>query len=263
VLIDVHGHIGRSPDTAEELTLLGAYLDAARIGRLLISSHAATRTAGDVEEVPANLAALTAQRADPRLVPLYRVRLGRFDAHVSAFAGALSLERFAGALFAPALDDYPCDDPRLEAYFAVLAQLRRPAFMLVQGSGQARPARAHALARRTPHVPLVMICAARGPHWAEATDALERTAQQGGADLLLATSHASIAEVRHTVERAGADRLLLGSDAVAGGRVHIARQVTWLDDLRSAISEDDYEAITRANAERLLSQAGAAASQLR
>ena len=257
MLIDVHGHIGRSADAAGELALLGAYMDAARVGKLLVSNHAATRAAGDVEEIPANLATLTAHRADPRLVPLYRVRLGRFDSHVSAFAGALSLERFAGALFAPALDDYACDDARLDAYFGVLAKLRRPAFMLVQGSGAARPGRAHTLARRAPDVPLVMVSAARGPHWTEAIEVLERTALQGGANTWLCTSHASVAEVRHAVERVGSSRLLLGSDAVAGGQAHVVRQVSFLDDLRTAIRDEHWEAITGANAEQML--AGAAA----
>ncbi|HMQ17144.1 MAG TPA: hypothetical protein PKC49_14335, partial [Phycisphaerae bacterium] len=139
--IDVHRHIGELPGrpTPTEADL-AAYAKAAGVERLLVSNLDAAGNGGaDIEEADANHAVLERCRGDAHLAPLYWCRPGRSDSHACALAGALALEPFAGAVFAPGMNGMSPDDRVMEPYLTALERAGRPAFFLTSREPPGRP----------------------------------------------------------------------------------------------------------------------------
>lgn len=251
MIVDAHGHLGRLGARDCSLAQIRQYLDTCGLDHLLVSNlDAASATAGgsDLDEAPANLTCLQTCRTEGRLVPLYWVRLGQFDASLRAFAGALAVEPFAGAFFAPLLNGFDGDDPRLDAYLSVLAKLRKPAVCCTGRDAPARPERIYNLARRHPSV-AVVLCGAGGEiHWHEAVDLVARARQREDARLYLCTGRAAAEDVHAAVSSLGADRLLYGSDAICFGREHAGRCRAFLEHLREALGPEESARIVADNA---------------
>ena len=121
MIIDVHGHVGGLDARVFSLDQMARYLDACAVERVLVSSLDAVSHhpgARNLEETAANTSCLDACRQDGRLVPLYWVRLGHVDSNVHAFAGAIDIEPFAGAV------SFPHEDMRPEIWDAETGRIR-------------------------------------------------------------------------------------------------------------------------------------------
>ena len=250
----MHGHVGRLGERVFSLAHMELYLDACGVQHMLVSNlDAATHHPGgaDVEEAPANIACLEACRDDSRLVPLYWVRLGRVDANIHAFAGALDVEPFAGAVFAPGLNGFAADDPRLDAYLSVLAKIKKTAVFLCSHDDPGRPANIHPLARRHPQVPVVLCGVGGDTNWSEALDTVARAWQREEARLYLCTGRATVDDVLAAVGSAGAERILYGSDAVCLGAEHAEHSRLLLEQLKGALPPEAFEKVVGENAARL------------
>lgn len=233
---------------------LGAYLDAAGVGSVLFANLDAASHGDqpqDVEEQDANLAVLRAHGQDPRLLPAYWVRVGRFDSNVHAFAGALDAEAFAAAFFAPVLNGYDLDSDLLGPYLSVLSRNHRPAVFLLSDDDRTDPTSLYRLAQRHPSVAVVFCCDGRSARMRDAVDAAERAVRRGDARLYWAISHATADDVIDAVRQLGDDHVLFASDAV-GTADHAADVRAQLDELEAGLSADEFNKVTYGNAQRLL-----------
>lgn len=253
--IDTHVHLGRLADRDYPLEALRRYLDECRIDRAIVSNldaAASPRGARDLDEPDANLACLEAAQQEPRLAALYWVRPGRFDSNVQAFAGALDCEPFVGALFAPAQNGFEADSPRLDPHLTVLARFQRPAFFLAGRDDAAAPTRVYAAARRFPKVVFVL-CGSAPIAWNECLEAVQQSRQRQDARLLLATSHATLDDVRTAVATLGPEALLFGSGGPTPGAAQLLRR------LPDALDDRSRERVLAANAQALLDRVDAPA----
>lgn len=253
MIIDVHGHVGWLGERETNPAHLGAYLDACRVERLFVSNLNAAGSfgGGNVEETPANVECLTLCQDDPRLAPLYWVRLGQPDSHLHAFAGALEIEPFAGAIFAPTQNGFAAGDERLDPYMSVLAKLRKPALFLTSPQEAGRPAEVHELAKRHAGVPVVLCGAGGQAQWGEAVEVVGRAAERTDARLYLCTGRADAECVRAATDAIGTERLLFGSDAPFLKDRHAEHFNTMLAELHEALSPAAYAELTSENALRV------------
>ncbi|MBW7903948.1 MAG: amidohydrolase [Phycisphaerae bacterium] len=252
--IDVHGHIGELPGrpapTGEDLA---EYVKAVGVERLLVSNLDAAGNGGpDCEEADANHALLERCRGVAHLVPLYWCRVGRSDSHPYALAGALALEPFAGAVFAPGTSGISPDDRIMEPYLTALERAGRPAFFLTSREPPGRPQPVYVAARRHPGIPFVMCNAATDTHWHEALEVMRRSREQHGAQLYLATGQASPDDVHATVAAVGAEHIVFGSDALRFGADHAPRIQRFLSELAAKLSADAFGRVVSGNARRIL-----------
>jgi predicted TIM-barrel fold metal-dependent hydrolase len=254
MLVDIHGHIGQPP-LAAPAARVASYAGTCQIDLVLVSNRdTASQPAGapDRDECDANAACLMACRTQPRLAPLYRVRVGRADSSVRAFAGALATEPFLGAVFAPAETDFDAAASALDPYFDVLASAARPALVCYNSNPCAAPSKIYQLARRFPQQPIIMCMTSRGEaQRGAALDVVRLALREGDASLFLDTSHATAAEVCASVDSLGPERVLFGTDALSGGDAHIPRQIALLAELRNSLNSKAVALVTGGNAVRL------------
>lgn len=254
MIIDVHGHIGRLAERDFSLPEMKRYLNTCGVQHVLVSNLDAAShhpAAGNVEEAPANLASLHMRREDARFVPLYWVRLGQFDSNLRAFAGALDVEPFAGAAFAPLLNGFAADDPRLDAYLSVLAKIKKAAVFHSARDDAGRPERVHTLARRHPRVPVVLCDAGGDTHWNEALDVVGRAWERQDARLYLCSGRASAEDVLAAVNVIGDEAVVFGSDATCFGANHTDRCQTFLEQLQESLQQKAFAKVTGENATTL------------
>lgn len=252
MIIDVHGHVGWLGKREGKTAHFKMYLDACGVERLMVSNLSAAGSfgGGNVEETPANVECLTLCREDSRLVPLYWVRVGHADSHLHAFAGALEVEPFAGAVFAPTYNGFAAGDTRLDPYMAVLGKLKKPAVFLTAPQENGKPAEVYELAKRHPSVSFVLCGAGGEDQWSEAVDVVRRAHERTSARLYLCTGRAEVDDIISTAGALGTERMLFGSDATYLGQRHGEHFRTMLGALREALSAEDYAAIVGGNALR-------------
>lgn len=254
MIIDVHGHIGRSANAGRDVESLCAYMNGCNIDRVLISNLQAAAVGDDgrdLDEVDANLAAIAANQQNRQLVPIYWARPGRRDSHPFAAQGAMETVPFLALLLAPSQGDYNADDPRVDPYVQAAARVQRPVMILTGRDERSRPKRVHALARRFPQVPFIMLNMHGITLWHEAIDVARDAAAEKDADLYLETANLPAEEVVTAYRAVGASRMLFGSDAVVAGDSHSANTRDLLGSLRAAFSPDAVKAVLATNALRL------------
>jgi len=249
--IDIHGHMGAFDGRVSTPEETARYVEDAAIDHLLISNLDAASLgtgASNDDETDANLACLRLCASNPKLAPLYWVRLGRVDSNVRAFSGAMSVEDFVGAYFSAPLSEFDAGDKCIDAYLSVLARLKRPALFDTSPEDHAIPARAYAAARRHVGVVVILTNAGGEPHWEEAVDVVRVARQREDARLYLSTTRASTADIVAAVEQIGANQLMFGSDATHFGPQHAEYVLERLERLREALDPRDYARITETNA---------------
>jgi predicted TIM-barrel fold metal-dependent hydrolase len=254
MIIDVHGHIGRSANTQTELIAIDAYVRSCSIHSLLISNMRAAVTSdphADLDETDANMAVLEAIERRPRLSAVYWVRPGRPDSHPQAVAGALETEPFVAILLAPRLNEFGLDDPKIDAYVMAAARVNRPVLVICGRDERSRPRRAYDLARRFPRMAFILLNATGEPHWREAAECAEQAIKAGDANLYLTTANVPQAEALATIQSIGSARVLFGSDALALGGDHARTVRTLTDQLRSDLPEESSRAVLGENALKL------------
>ncbi|MBI5862959.1 MAG: amidohydrolase family protein [Planctomycetes bacterium] len=250
MIIDIHGHIGRSGDPLADASEAAAFAAQAGLHRILISNlQAADKASGgqDAEEIDANATALDACQRFPKLAALYWVRPGRRDSNPKAVAGALETEPFVGLLLAPRHNEFNADDSRLDAYLGAVMQMHRPVLVIAGREDRARPQRIYNLAKRFPRLPFVVLHAAGDSQWKEAADCAQRAAAADDATLLLETAHVPADEIVSLVRFVDAQRVLFGSDACShGGR---AKEATaQIEAIRAGLPPAEAAAILGGNA---------------
>lgn len=254
MIIDVHGHIGRSADTQFELTAIDAYVRSCSIHRLLVSNMRAAISGdphGDLDETDANVAMLEATERWPRLSAVYWVRPGRIDSHPQAVAGALEIEPFAAILLAPKLNEFGLDDPKIDPYVMAAARVERPLLVICGRDERSRPRRAYDLARRFPRMPIILLNATAEANWREAVECAEQAAKSGDANLYLSTAHVPYEEAFATIQSLGSGRVLFGSDALALGGDHVRTVRTTIDSLQRDLPDESSRAVLGGNALKL------------
>lgn len=257
MLIDMHAHVGTFGETTYDPGHLRAYLSQCDVRQVLVSNiDAAPPPHGrDLDEPDANLAVLHLAAECPAVLPVYWLRMGQLDSQRAVLAGALATEPFAGVLLAPALYDFAPDEDDLQPWVQIPARLGKPVFVLADEQATARPARIYEMARRHPRLSVVMITNGSDALWYEALDCLRRSQREQDSRLLLATSDASCDDILHAVEGVGADRLVFGSRAAAGGSEHGVQIRQILEVLQAKLTREAYEQICHANAARCLQDA--------
>lgn len=252
MIIDVHGHVGWLGERETDSAHLKAYLDACGVERIFVSNLNAAGSfgGGNVEEAPANVECLTLCQDDPRLVPLYWVRLGQLDSRLHAFAGALEVEPFAGTIFAPTHNGFAADDKRLDPYMAVLAKLGKPAFFLTSPRKTGRPAEVYELARRHPRTSFVLCGAGGAAQWGETLDVASQAREHADARLHVCTGRADARDILAAAEAIGTERLMFGSDATFLKAGHAEHFKTLLTELAEALPPDEFSNLIGGNALR-------------
>lgn len=251
MLIDAQGHIGRLGQVQYAPEDLRAYVQACRVDRVLVSNvSAAAEAAGgeNLDETDANVAALKLAAENAAFAPLYWLRPGRPDHNLHAFAGALHTEPFVGVVMAPILNDFPLCDEAIGEEMKVLGQMHRPVLVYCGRRTSVRAADVYAFAARHGEVPFVLYRPPDERNWLEYIDGVRRARDREDARLYLSTAHATVEEIVRAAEAVGADRLLFGSDAPHAGAAHGERVASLLDELRTALPEDNFRDITGQNA---------------
>lgn len=119
----------------------------------------------------------------------------------------------------PAHDEYPADDPRLDPYLAVAAEVGVPV-AVHSASGLSDPDLIRRLADRHPTVRVLLYHTYLG--WPEGRRRAARHAQQHE-NLYLETSWCGSDEVLRLLEEVGPERVLFGSDGAVDGPWHFTR----------------------------------------
>jgi predicted TIM-barrel fold metal-dependent hydrolase len=123
---------------------------------------------------------------------------------------------YVGLKLHPAVDDYPADDPALDAYLRVAADAGATV-AVHSGPGLADPARIAHLASRFPTVPVVLYHTFLGLPWGRRR-AIHHAHDQP--NLILETSWCRSREVERMVHALGPERVMFGSDATVDGPYH-------------------------------------------
>jgi Amidohydrolase/Starch/carbohydrate-binding module (family 53) len=126
---------------------------------------------------------------------------------------------FVGIKLHPTSDDYHADDPALDPYIDIAAEMGVPV-ACHSAPGDADPDHIRRLAERFPTVPLILYHTYLGPREGRVR-AVRHALEQP--NLLLETSWCGWRDVMAFVDQVGADRVLFGSDAVADGHAHYLR----------------------------------------
>jgi hypothetical protein len=119
----------------------------------------------------------------------------------------------------PTVDDYRADDPELDPYLEIAAELGCPV-ACHSAPGDADPDYIRRLAERFPSVPVIFYHTYLGPREGRYR-AAEHVREQS--NLYLETSWCGWQTVVELVEEAGVDRVLFGSDASVDGAHHYCR----------------------------------------
>jgi len=126
---------------------------------------------------------------------------------------------FVGIKLHPTGDDYRADDPALDPYIDIAAEMGVPV-ACHSAPGDADPDHIRRLAERFPSVPVILYHTYLGPREGRVR-AMRHAMEQP--NLLLETSWCGWRDVLAFVDRVGAQRVLFGSDAVADGHSHYLR----------------------------------------
>ena len=126
---------------------------------------------------------------------------------------------FVGLKLHPTVDDYRPDDPDLDPYLEIAADVGCPV-ACHSAPGEADPDHIRRLAERFPTVPVILYHTYLGPQ-----EGRRRAAQHvhEQPNLYLETTWCRWREVLRLVEEAGAERVLFGSDASVDGPHHYCR----------------------------------------
>jgi predicted TIM-barrel fold metal-dependent hydrolase len=248
--IDVHAYIGQYGKRRIEPDAVSAYAEQCGLDCVFVSNLGGASLgegAENLDEVDANTAVLTAVRTRPRLRPLYWVRPGRFDSNLYAFAGAMEVEGFLGAVFAPLLNGFRADDALLDPYLNILSRLKKVALFRTARQDQARPSRVYEIARRHPRLAFVLCNAASDTHWREALDCVDRARHRDDARLYIETSHTAVREVMDAVKAAGNQRVLFGSGVLEDAQQHSREVSELLASLRGKLRAETFARISGCN----------------
>lgn len=255
MLVDVHAHIGNLSADAARPARVALYAGTCGLDAVLVSNRDAAaepRGAANRDEADANAECLSMCRAQPRLVPLYWVRVGQFDSHPDTMTGALATELFAGVVFAPSANRYEIDHAALAPYLAAIERSGRPALFCITDHPGGAANRVLDLATQYPRVPIVLCCCGGSPEGRAAIlDAAGQARKRKTADLYVDTSQADADGIRTAIQTLGADRVLFGTDALRHGDAHIPRTIALLDELRKTVPASDFELVAGGNAARL------------
>jgi hypothetical protein len=154
--------------------------------------------------------------AAPGLSPLVWVRPGdtpRNEVRARLAAGCVGLKLH------PTVDDYRADDPALDPYLEIAAEVGCPV-ACHSAPGDADPDFIRRLAERFPTVPILLYHTYLGPsegRWRAAQHVREQS------NLYLETSWCRWQTVLELVDEVGPDRVLFGSDASIDGPHHYCR----------------------------------------
>jgi hypothetical protein len=154
--------------------------------------------------------------AEGGLRPLVWVRPGetrRADVRLRLATGSVGIKLH------PTVDDYRADDPALDPYVDIAAEMGRPV-ACHSAPGESDPDHIRRLAERFPSVAVIMYHTYLGPH--EGRRRAIRHALELP-NLYLETSWCGWRQVMSFVEQVGEDRVLFGSDGVADGPSHYNR----------------------------------------
>jgi predicted TIM-barrel fold metal-dependent hydrolase len=139
----------------------------------------------------------------------------------------------------PTVDDYRADDPELDPYLEIAAEVGCPV-ACHSAPGEADPDHIRRLAERFPSVPVILYHTYLGPHDGRCRAACHAREQR---NLYLETSWCQWRVVLGLADQVGADRVLFGSDASVDGPCHYSRQPpnvegceTYNDGLLSLVS---------------------------
>ncbi|MBI3271353.1 MAG: amidohydrolase [Planctomycetes bacterium] len=255
-LVDVHAHIGSFRGFDLSLETLLANLNRHGVALVLVSNI-------DGAELPGttlNLDETAANEETARVVSLHPQRLAALAwsrpsdprgsaARVEPF---LRDRGFVGVKFHPDMNHFLADDPRCDPYLDLCERYGVPAvFHCGPEGGASAASRIHALARRHKKVPVVLYhMGTKAGHEAAVREACQALAS-GDAQLYLETAWAGPTEALDAVARAGADRVLFGTDAPYYGAEHYARYVDLVAGLERGLSPGDCAKVLRGNAVRL------------
>jgi len=262
MIIDAHVHIGRNESRDVTAADAAHYAEQVGLDLVLISDRdAADLRAGGrgLHEVDANLVALEGCRQSDRLRALYWVRPAAFDSHPTALAGALQSEPLAGLVLSPEANGFAADAECVEPYFKLAARFSVPVAVETAGTDFAGPARIYAIARRYPTVAVILYDGLRAPQCHESIDATRHAVEREDARLYVDTAGADVEVVLQAVRAAGADRVLFGSGALAGGEDAVPRVRGLLEALARRLPTGSHEQVLGANAEQLFRLRGVVA----
>jgi predicted TIM-barrel fold metal-dependent hydrolase len=264
MLVDIHAHFAKSTPGSTPAARLATYAGTCRIDCVLIFNRDGAATGDDaanLDEAAANAVTLEACQTHKRLRPLYWVRPGCVDSQPATLAGALTLEAFAGAVFSPAEVGFDLADGVIDPYLSALAKVDRAALMRYTAAPSAHPERVYEAARRNPRTAIVLANAeTRSNARSAALDVVAKSLERGDANLYFDTSHADADEIRTAVRTLGADRVLLGTNALSYGDAHVPRQFSVLAGLEQKLSPTEYRQVAGENAVRLFRLGGGQAS---
>ncbi len=253
MLIDIHAHFGTLGPSTVTPAQLAEYAAVVGLSRVFVSCLDAAGGDGgrDLDEPDANVAALDAAAAHGVLAPLYWIRPGQPDSNIYAFIGAMKTEPFAGVVLAPRLNGFSIDDERLDDWMRIAAKLNRPVLVLCGRDERSRPQRGLALARRHPSVDFILTDFGGEMVWREALDAARAGAERAAARIFLTTSHRTQEDLKAAAKSIGHDRLLFGTNALAGGADAIATARELMTSVKAAFGETHAAAVLGNTAARL------------
>jgi predicted TIM-barrel fold metal-dependent hydrolase len=247
--IDVHAHIGSFAGYDLTLATLLSEMTRFHVELALVSNvdgAALPGTTADLPEREANSRTLEVVRAHPRLRGLAWARPGDPDGSPANLEPYLRDHGFVGVKLHPVFNRFEADSARAAAYVELCERYRVP---VVIHCGAVDPI--VRLARRFPGVPVVLYHAGFGTDHQEAIGAVERSARARDARLYLETSQVEAPAAAEMVRRAGASRVLFGTDATYYGKGHYRRYTPVLRLLGRTLGAGELALVLRENARRL------------
>lgn len=272
-VIDCHAHVGRFRGYDLSLRTLMAEVDRAGIALALVSNIDGAAVAGktrDLAERPVNVATRAViDRYPDRLRGLLWGRPGsgsadqlrefvaaRVEAGASK-SGRWTDRSFVGIKLHPEMNHFEADAPSVDPYLDLAREAGFAVVFHCDGAiERASVNRILRLARRHPDVPVVLYHTGFGGPHRPVIESVAETLEAGEADVYLETAQLPAEWALRAVERAGARRVLFGTDATYYGAGHYQRYDELRTALHDALAPDDLQRVLAGNALRIFRLAG-------
>lgn len=237
-IIDVHSHYGKWPFPMKQwgVDYTLEIMSRRRINRTIMSSSYAIV----YDFVEGNRQMAEAIEGHRELLGYVTVNPNYFDASCRQLEIYLGRPNFVGVKIHPAYCRIGINSPKMRSLLREIERYRKP--VLIHTFGPGTPSQVQDVARDCPHLPFIMGHGGADA-WREAADVVKA---MENVYMEFCCSALETDKVRRTVETAGADRVLFGSDLDLIHPGFIAGSYE-----EAALSRDDAEKILYRNAESL------------
>lgn len=250
-IIDIHAHIGEFQGFDLSLTSLLASMQDQKIQTAFISNIDGAAIPGrtaDGDEVKINEETAQTAAKYPQLKPLAWAKPGAKGASADKIEPFLRDKHFYGIKFHPDFNRFAADDPAVLPYLKLCEKYHVPALFHCGYSSRSSAATIYKVARQFPNVAFVLYHMGFGDQHDEAIEVAHTAKSKKDALIYLETAQASADDIITAIKTVGVDRVIFGTDATYYGRHHYDIYLPILQQVKAAISPEDFQRFIHKNA---------------